>query len=1050
MKQKELKIGELKATKAAAILKLPEGDPALWFYQAVELYENQQFQDSLDLFISAFKNRILHAWPYLSRLMDAKNPLVRSSEQQNLIFEDFKTQACALGYSEIDINGYFLVSQTIIAQDKAFAKEQGQKSKNKTAKKSQSQRAKEAYFKNLKEDCPHFHYHASLVSGQNNPLRRYMAARTGHFLAIAECLSTKNKDVPAQLRTVYGETLCSPDFHVQHEKQMFAYRIFIGAIEQKERVGKLALHFESSRLGVLDAFSMIAHLYFVTEKKFDQAIGLVHFGIQHNDPQSRVVYTTSIMNASDDLKKSRTNLGHEGVVTMLLSNITGNYAKSSVVFSRSQEDFYRQLPAQSARTLLEYLSFYCDDEALLSLPHLVDQLEAAAQQHAKDKSVSRPLYGALHQITSRQRRLTKNLLETIALESKTILFLDKCLECNYDPTVAMDKFSIIADKVTNLSKIDNVEKSTLIQEYLEVFKFIERFKEYVLAKDNPHRFLEKKIQGFILLSFTICAYLYKVFQQEAIKPTIFPEIESAYLYYRKLGTDLHMRDCVMDAARNLIHPEKNYAKARELWASYKGNHNQNSLMLEAIAYLLDPVMECEEKARFLESRGRETPFFYDLLGDVFKGGFVGIQQNRLRARHYFELGDSGGCLESTLSLGILALEDYNSAPEAQKPSLREIAIRNFGKLVDVPHCDGYLFRGKLSLYGACGEPQDLEKAMSDFQRAAELGNIEAGALLAMIKAGYRGSAQTVGQLIARYEYLMDQGTFEHSPTDLCNFGILLLSGEGAEKGLEYILKAAVFNQPEAQCLIASFQLMDQVGLLELRADILLQIQQYDCAHVHHSYNDLYISEAVKNIYQFSLAMKKGIEDGREISFDYFLDTLSGVVLSASCDIKVVIKEMQKKFPDSERKKTLELVQKMNSNASGDQVCASHTRSLLSGTPNPEEKLMRKIKSLKEGDEKISEHNIRECLGSFFRSSVLLHGKDKKAVTAVQKMHPHHGNGSHKGNDEVDGGRRKTAIAGFEAMLRSTQELMSGANVKEKESDTQETTKERDLNTDLSL
>lgn len=70
MQQKELnrqlKLADLKATHAAKLLSLPYDDPAVWFYQAVELYENQQFQDSFNLFLMAFNGRILHAWPYLN------------------------------------------------------------------------------------------------------------------------------------------------------------------------------------------------------------------------------------------------------------------------------------------------------------------------------------------------------------------------------------------------------------------------------------------------------------------------------------------------------------------------------------------------------------------------------------------------------------------------------------------------------------------------------------------------------------------------------------------------------------------------------------------------------------------------------------------------------------------------------------------------------------------------------------------------------------------------------------------------------------------------
>ena len=82
-------------------------------------------------------------------------------------------------------------------------------------------------------------------------------------------------------------------------------------------------------------------------------------------------------------------------------------------------------------------------------------------------------------------------------------------------------------------------------------------------------------------------------------------------------------------------------------------------------------------------------------------------------------------------------------------------------------------------------------------------------------------------------------------------------------------------------------------------------------------------------------------------------------------------------------------------------------------------MLTKLKRFTSGESKLSEQNIRSCLVTFLRNSPKLEGQNKKAVTAIQKMHPHHGDGSHKGKDEVDGGRQKTVIQGFEAMIQAT-------------------------------
>ena len=101
----------------------------------------------------------------------------------------------------------------------------------------------------------------------------------------------------------------------------------------------------------------------------------------------------------------------------------------------------------------------------------------------------------------------------------------------------------------------------------------------------------------------------------------------------------------------------------------------------------------------------------------------------------------------------------------------------------------------------------------------------------------------------------------------------MLSSNQPEEGLEYILKAARFNHPTAQCLIASFQLLLQVELIEIEPAILSELQQYDSRHFQNNYSELDISESIRNIYLFSIAVKRGIEDGRDINFKYFVEAL---------------------------------------------------------------------------------------------------------------------------------------------------------------------------------
>jgi hypothetical protein len=250
----------------------------------------------------------------------------------------------------------------------------------------------------------------------------------------------------------------------------------------------------------------------------------------------------------------------------------------------------------------------------------------------------------------------------------------------------------------------------------------------------------------------------------------------------------------------------------------------------------------------------------------------------------------------------------------------------------------------------------------------------------------------------------------------------LLSSNQPEQGLEYILKAARFNHPSAQCLIASFQLLLQVELIEIEPTILSELQQYDTRYFQNHYSELEISESIRNIYHFSIAVKRGIEDGRDISFEYFVEALGTGVFGG--DINEAISEMYRKFPDTERKKTLLLAQNMRMFGSGDKVCEEYTEALLTNSVTPGQKMLTKLQKFQTGESKLSEQNIRSCLLTFLRNSPKLQGQVKKDVTAIKKMHWHHGDGSHKGKDEVDGGRQKTVIQGFEAMIQATEQVMS--------------------------
>ena len=445
----QLKSSELKATQAAAILKLPKNDPSVWFYQAVELYENQQFQESLALFLLAAQNRILHALPYLNKLTDKKNPLVKVSQQQQNLIDQFHSWSCVLSHSEIDINGFFNASQALIKYTKELEKERRQTSKkpqDKSKSKPKKSKATSKFLESVAENS-HSLYHSAILPGNINTMTQYyLAASSGHLIAIAACIAANQKGLPENKKTVYGQLLCSPSFHAQHESYAFADRIFLGVISQSERIGKLNLHFESVRLGVIVAFVMVAKLYFCDDKKYDAAAAPYYIGARCRHSQSRLLFSDCISSISAHAKESYVGVDHNTIISDILANMTGDFDQNIMHFDRDIE-FIKKLPYHSAGTLSAYVSTHKDDEALLTIPHLVDRIEAVAKNYAQDKDVSVFLYGALHQITSRQRILTQDLEEKARQDDKTLRFLDERLACNYDILIAFEKFIIIKYKI---------------------------------------------------------------------------------------------------------------------------------------------------------------------------------------------------------------------------------------------------------------------------------------------------------------------------------------------------------------------------------------------------------------------------------------------------------------------------------------------------------------------------------------------------------------------------------------------------------------------------
>ena len=91
------------------------------------------------------------------------------------------------------------------------------------------------------------------------------------------------------------------------------------------------------------------------------------------------------------------------------------------------------------------------------------------------------------------------------------------------------------------------------------------------------------------------------------KPEDFDEIKKGYLKYQQKGIELHSLDCVMAKARVLINVDKKYAEARELWASYKGDHNYDSLVLATFAYLSDPDEDSEKGSPNPRTKRRPNP-----------------------------------------------------------------------------------------------------------------------------------------------------------------------------------------------------------------------------------------------------------------------------------------------------------------------------------------------------------------------------------------------------------------------------------------------------------
>ncbi|MDQ2994521.1 MAG: sel1 repeat family protein [Pseudomonadota bacterium] len=1003
----------LNALSAAKILHLAEDDYSVTFYQAVELFENDEQNKALPLFVIAAEHYCLHAVPYLSHII-RKNPgALQNDISMQARITAIEEWSKHLQDTEIHHKEFYITSCDILNLHKMSQKAASQsnkksKGKNKTTPYEKQLKA----FKAQNSSAGHLFYHQALYHlKSNNRSALYSslrhAASMGHLLAIAELVRLEQ---PNTSTNEFFQKITLGSYHQANQAFNFAERIFDTAVSIPNPIGKQSFHFEAVRLGIDEALALVAALYFIEDKKFNQAIGLLAIAIRQNNATARI-YFVNMIAKNPTLKFLGYDISPNTLVNMLLDNINKRYHLKPYNFHQKQ-DFNITIHIRTWEMLNYYVSHNVENPQICTNNEIITVYEerfAKSNNPEVKTKIARMLCDLLtHHIISRN---DSEIEYRIGI--KVLPYLKYVFDNEANATSLIDLFYVGVEHNRRQMQLFPNDTAKQLETERELIDYVVKLEAFLSSEMQNVTSFAQKYKKMIEYSTELHLSMIKL---DPDNKSIYAAQLNKYLRFAELTRNLQhivlLADCLTSGKVGFA---QNLQKARAILLSLDESVKSQLHILRMIevTYYLDDYNDYQAYFELQLKYADLHPIFYFEIAEKYCDGFVKIKPNRALAEKYYRLAIDRGHAEAHVGFGIMLAEEYDKYPE--RIELRADILEHYQCAFRGNSFDAAYFIGRSYLFGDIVE-HDLEQARYYFNIAVQRGNHSySKAYLKMMDYGFKGETHCSFELqCIKLYYLKKWGFVDESTLASFEYGLTYLMLDPAV-GIKYLHKSAKSNLMSAQYLLAIFQTLIDFKMQNFSSETIELINSVDYRAVYTLDIPEYINSPVHEFFKFSIIVRQYVEQNYTINADYISEVFDRIVCIGKLDPAIIIAEIRERFPTEEIFKTRLLAHRMfTQQKSGDQECARVTYELVKQKKSKAKALSNKF-SKHEKTDTLSMSHLGTCLKAFLSSGVTAEKRDLKSIKAAMKMHRPHGRGDYNDHQDLEGGRKKTAQEALDVM-----------------------------------
>lgn len=1012
------------STQAIECLKLAEQDPVLSFYRGVECFEAREFELALTHFLASGEQHMLYAAPYIHEICD--KPLVKNlSEEITIQRARIDSWYQYLIGVNVGQKSFFNTSCELLKLADLKAKDQKKPANNNRKKKSGNKQKKSKYQREVESflantNNPHQLYHQAQHHKNTNPPKYFnlliKAVAHGHMLAMVDFMQ---EEVQVVFAEIYSKELIQSAFHQQYQHLDFADRLFNLAVSKPQTDGKKELHFAALNLGVAQATSLVASIYYLKHKRYHDAFQLASLGCTRNDGQALSI----LLSARSKTSGAHTNNEFttvESIITTLIKNLRNE--NDNKHFEYSAIENYRQFVQQNNLNLLFSLFdgirtlpiFYNNDALLNLLLHILKEQNQNELIHAKLKILIADMY--------MKRILHSNdKSEKIALFPRTIQLLREAYAKLKDINLLLDSFYLSLEFYQTELDVSQQSKKETIQRLRGIVVTALIIRKWVETIIDPNEYNNETIIKYSNYSMNALRSLFAL--APAYKDTHLQDFQ----YFIELGAKAKNTDAIICLARcyttgSYGYPQDHHKALALLQPLSKGQQSLASVeQLQAICYIQSKEFDSQKGIRILEQHANDNPEFHMILANLYDDGYLGIPQDRTKAEHFFQQAVAGGVLEAHVGLGLMAKDRCDhAANEETAQQYRAQMVKHLELAFNSGSCDAAFFLGKAYLVGT-HMPKNLALAQQYFKEAVtRSGHAHAKAILAMMAAGYQGEQRFDGKYeLIRLQTLKDCGNLDQDPFSMFDYGLILLNTD-PQCALEYIHKSALYYNVDAQHLLATIQCLIDHPQTDFSPEVVHLINHKNYRSLITEQNTPDLHQSVEYIFAFAKVIKQYLAMDFPIPFEYVVSIFTQGASGTTIDIDGIKAHIKEHFPsekETNRQKTLILANQFsNQSKAGDNECRIATEQLLKQQQNVTSSLQKKLNKATQSN-KMSMKDLSNCIEAFLKTGIKLEGKQKKAVRAAQTMHPPHGRGDRNPNQPLEGGRQQTAQDALSVMSK---------------------------------